>query len=150
MTHNSMIIIFCLRLIPTQQGVADRKKFVSIPLRIKIQQEQIRISESETHKPANDRAKFKQSTQCCSQWGPTSTSRLWNVERSMIKEAERALYTANWAISVHTQTVTWTVHKASHLLSSRFYGQTQKHESTATPQSLFNLIELQNSSWKNE
>lgn len=27
--------------------------------------------------------------QCCSQWGPTS--RLWNVERSTIKTAERAL-----------------------------------------------------------
>lgn len=91
------------------------KKSVSIPLRVKIQQERVYVSLSETHKPANDKAKFKQSMQCCSQWGPTSTSRLWNVERSMIKMAERALLRANQSshhISTHTQTVSLTVRKA--------------------------------------
>lgn len=64
-----------------------RKRPVDIPLRVKIQQEQVRSTypEPEAHKPANPEAEFKQSTQCCSQWGPTSRSRLWNVERSMIK-----------------------------------------------------------------
>lgn len=84
-------------------------------LRVKIQQERVHVSQSETHKPANDKAKFKQSMQCCSQWGPTSTSRLWNVERSMIKTAEQALWRASQAshhISTRTRTVSLTVHKA--------------------------------------
>lgn len=53
--------------------------------------------------------------QCYSQWGTTSTSRLWNVERSMIKTAEQALWRASQTshhISTHTRTVSLTVHKA--------------------------------------
>lgn len=56
-------------LIMTQQGVADMEK--KIPKHSaknqKIPQAQVHISWSGTHKPANDGAKFKQSTQCCSQ-----------------------------------------------------------------------------------
>lgn len=63
-------------------------KRVEIPLGIKIKQEQVHVFQSETNKPANTEAEFKQSTQCYSQWGLTSKSRLWNVERSMIKTAE--------------------------------------------------------------
>lgn len=71
------------------------KRAVDIPLRVKIQQEQVHVSQSETYKHANAEAEFKQSMQCCSQWGLTSRSKLWNVERSMIKTAERALRRAH-------------------------------------------------------
>lgn len=62
----------------------------------------LNVSQPDTHKPANAEAEFKQSMQCCSQWGLTSRSRLWNVERSMIKTAERARCRAHTYLSTHS------------------------------------------------
>lgn len=97
-----LIYILCKRLQGVRVNNKEKARWHSFESKNTTGTGPLNVSQPDTHKPANAEAEFKQSMQCCSQWGLTSRSRLWNVERSMIKTAERARCRAHTYLSTHS------------------------------------------------